>query len=74
MITSGIAAWRSAGSTIVDLPLRCQFGEAHAELGQFEIAWRCIGEAMTAIETTKEEGVEADSNASLAKSSYVAGT
>jgi predicted ATPase len=33
---------------------------AHAELGQFEEAWRCIGEAMTAVETTKEEWCEAE--------------
>src|ERR1700731_1950119 len=33
---------------------------AHAELGQFEEAWRCIGEAMTAAETTKEKWCEAD--------------
>ena len=30
---------------------------AHAELGQFDDAWRCIGEAMTAMETTKEKMV-----------------
>ena len=28
---------------------------AHAELGQFEAAWRCIGEATTAAETTNEK-------------------
>jgi predicted ATPase len=28
---------------------------AHAALGQFEDAWRCIGEAMTAVETTEEK-------------------
>ena len=33
---------------------------AHAELGQFEEAWRCIGEAMTAVETTKEKWCEAE--------------
>ncbi len=33
---------------------------AHAELGQFEEAWRCIGEAMTAAETTKEKCCEAE--------------
>ena len=32
----------------------------HAELGQFEEAWRCIGEAMTAVETTKEKWCEAE--------------
>ena len=33
---------------------------AYAELGQFDDAWRCIGEAMTAVETTKERWCEAD--------------
>jgi predicted ATPase len=33
---------------------------ARAELGQFDDAWRCIGEAMTAVETTKEKWCEAD--------------
>jgi predicted ATPase len=33
---------------------------AHAELGQFEEAWRCISEATTAAETTKEKWCEAD--------------
>ena len=33
---------------------------AHADLGQFDEAWRCIGEAMTMIETTKERWFEAE--------------
>jgi predicted ATPase len=33
---------------------------AHAGLGQFEAAWHCIGEAMTAAETTKEKWCEAE--------------
>ena len=36
--------------------------KAYAELGQFDDAWRCIGEAMTAIETTKERWCEAEVN------------
>jgi predicted ATPase len=35
---------------------------AYAELGQFDDAWRCISEAMTAIETTKERWHEAEVN------------
>ena len=31
----------------------------YAELGQFDHAWRCIGEAMTAVETTNERWFEA---------------
>jgi len=33
---------------------------AHAELGEFEEAWSCIGEAMTAVETAKEKWCEAE--------------
>jgi len=33
---------------------------AYAEIGQFDDAWRCIGEAMTVIETSKETAFEAD--------------
>jgi predicted ATPase len=35
---------------------------AYAQLGQFDDAWRCIGEAMTAVETTKERWYEAEIN------------
>src|SRR5499427_7662204 len=60
MITSGIAAWRSTGSTVW-MPLYLSYlARAYAELGQFEHAWRCIDEAMTAAETTKERWHEAD--------------
>ncbi len=33
---------------------------AQAELGQFDVAGRCIGEAMTAVETAKERWYEAE--------------
>ena len=35
---------------------------ACAELGKFDDAWRCISEAMTAAETTKEKWFEAEIN------------
>jgi predicted ATPase len=35
---------------------------AHAELGQFDEAWRCIREAMSMIETAKERWFEAEAN------------
>ena len=35
---------------------------AYAELGQFDDAWRCMGEALTAVETTKERLWEAEIN------------
>ena len=33
---------------------------AHAQLGEFEKAWRCISEAMTIVETTNEKWFEAE--------------
>jgi class 3 adenylate cyclase/predicted ATPase len=60
MLSSGIAAFRTTGATL-HLPLQLpHLACAHAELGQFEEAWRCIGEAMTAVETTKEKWCEAE--------------
>ena len=60
MINSGIAAYRSTGSTLW-LPLYLSYlGTANAELHQFDEARRCIGEAMTAIETTGERWFEAE--------------
>jgi predicted ATPase len=62
MIASGIAALRSTGSTVLmPLYLAC-LAKARAELGQFNDAWRCIGEAMTTIEAANERWWEADIN------------
>jgi class 3 adenylate cyclase/predicted ATPase len=62
LTTSGITAYRSTGSTNW-LPLRLSYlATAHAEIGRFDEAWRCIGEAMTAVETTKERWCEAEIN------------
>ena len=62
MITSGITAWRSTGATLYLPSWLSYLAAAHAELGQFDEAWRCIGEAMTTIETTKERWFEAEVN------------
>ena len=61
MITSGDHRMAVNGSNTCG----CRYGyrylaRAHAELGQFDDAWRCIGEAMTAVETTKERWCEAE--------------
>src|SRR5262249_18875383 len=58
-ITSGVTALRSAGATFWASLSLSYLSKAYAELGQFEKAWRCIGEAMTAVETTKERMWEA---------------
>jgi predicted ATPase/class 3 adenylate cyclase len=59
MITSGITALRSTGATGFSgyLP---DLASAYAELGQFDDAWRCIGQAMTEVETTKGKMWEAE--------------
>jgi predicted ATPase len=59
-ITSGITAWRSTGSTaFVPWWLSC-LARAYAELSRYDDAWRCIGEAMTLVETTKQRWCKAE--------------
>jgi len=61
-ITSGIAAWRATGATIW-LPVYFSYlTRAYAECGKVDDARRCIGEAITAVETTKERWWEAEVN------------
>ena len=60
MLISGMAAMRTTGATLRMPFYLPHLARAHAELGQFEAAWRCIGEAMTAAETTKEKWCEAE--------------
>jgi predicted ATPase len=62
MTTSARIAWRSTGSTAFEQFYLTYLASAHAELGQFDDAWRCISEAMTAVETTKEKWWEAEVN------------
>jgi predicted ATPase len=60
MLISGIAAWRTTGATF-RMPERLSYLTiAYAEFGQCDHAWRCIGEAMTAVETAKEKWCEAE--------------
>jgi predicted ATPase len=62
LITSGVAAFRSTGSTWF-APANFSFlAAAYAELGRFDDAARCVGEAMTTIEATKEKWYEAEVN------------
>ena len=68
MITSGITAFRSTGTTM-RIPWYLSFlARAYAELGQFDDAWRCIGEAMAVVETTKERCAKRTSTELPAKS------
>jgi predicted ATPase len=60
ILTSGITELRSMGTTI-SIPQRLSdLARAHAELGQYDAAWRCINEAMTLTETSNERWFEAD--------------
>jgi predicted ATPase len=60
MITAATTALRSTGSTLNIPQFLPYLARAYAELGQFEEAWRCIGEAMTTVETAKEKWCEAE--------------
>ena len=60
LITSGITTWRSTGATLWAPLRKSHLARAYAELDQFDDAWRCVGEAMTAVETTKERWCEAE--------------
>src|SRR5262249_40167977 len=60
IITSGIAAWRSTGATMF-LPMwLTHLAAAYADLGQLDDGLRCVGEAMSAVETTGERWCEAE--------------
>jgi predicted ATPase len=59
-LTSGIALKRSTGAT-AGVPFFLSYlASAYAELSQFDDAWGCIGEALAAIEITKERMWEAE--------------
>ena len=62
MITPGSEHVRVTGAT-PGLSWRSpHLSAAYAELGQFDDAWRCINEAITAVEATKETWCEAESH------------
>jgi predicted ATPase len=60
IITSQSSTLRSAGQTVL-IPLGLLFlARSHADLGQSNDAWRCIGEAITRIEASNERWNEAE--------------
>jgi len=61
-LTSGMGAWRSTGATLISPIQLSGLAAAYAELGQIDDAWRRIGEAMQAIETSGERWFEAEVN------------
>jgi predicted ATPase len=62
MITAGLTANRSRKTSLLEPFLLLSLAFAHAELGQFRDAWRCVDEALTPIEKTKERWCEAEVN------------
>ncbi len=59
-LISGLTASRPTGTTIGRPIFLAWLARAYAELGQFDDAWRCVGDAMMAVETTKERWFEAE--------------
>jgi predicted ATPase len=60
MMNAGIAASRSTGATAYAPWYPANLATAHAELGRFDEATRCIGEAIATADTTGEKWYEAD--------------
>jgi len=59
---SAMKAVRSTGTTLWMPSFLSYLARAYAELGRLNDAWRCISEAMTAVETSKERWCEAEVN------------
>jgi predicted ATPase len=62
IITSGLRAYRSTGATLWVPTTLSYLASAHAELGQFDEAWRCTTEARAAVEATEAGLWEAEVN------------
>jgi predicted ATPase len=60
LISSGIKADRSTGSTLIMPTYLSYLAETYAKLGQFEDAWRSMDETISLMETTKETWLEAE--------------
>jgi hypothetical protein len=61
-ITTAVTALRSTGATLW-MPLSLIYlTKAYFEVGQFDDAWRSIGEAVTIVEATEERWCEAEVN------------
>jgi predicted ATPase len=60
LITSGLATSQGMGTTFWSPLYESYLAKVHAELGNFVDARRCIGEATSAVETTKETMFEVE--------------
>ena len=62
LANSAVATAHSSGTTAWFPTHLSHLAKAHSDLGQFEYAWRYIGDAMTAVQTTNERLYEAEVN------------
>ena len=62
LANSVVATALSSGTTAWFPTHLSHLAKAHSDLGQFEYAWRYIGDAMTAVQTTNERLYEAEVN------------
>ena len=60
LITSGLATFRAIGARTFESLYWSKLAEAYAQLSNSDDAWRCIGKAITTIETTRETWFEAE--------------
>jgi predicted ATPase len=60
MLTSWAIEYRSTGSSIILWWMLSHLAASYSDLGEWDEALRCIGEVMTAVETTNERWFEAD--------------
>jgi class 3 adenylate cyclase/predicted ATPase len=60
MLTQGITAWRSTGTTGYAPMHLVHSMRAYADVGQFDNAWRCFDEAIALIERSKERWYESE--------------
>ena len=58
LITSGVTTFRSTGGTLFAPFSLSHLARAYAQLGHLDNAWRCVGEAITTVQTTKERWFE----------------
>jgi predicted ATPase len=62
MLTSGLTAVRATGATLWEPENLSYLAGAYAKCGRYDEAMRCIGEALTVTETSKEKWSEAEIN------------
>ena len=69
MITSGLTAQRSTGSTTFIPGYLSSLAKAYGDLGRFDDAWRSVDEAMTAMRTTSasDRATEVGTSSSTAR-------